>query len=356
LSAGIGGTAPGQAAYDADGTAATSGKHDSNVDRWDTDGDALADGIEDANGDGKDSDHQLPGATETDPANLDTDADGLLDGTENRKIVAGKRGRKPCLNSAADLADPLAIDINNDGIKDGVGTGVEVVGSDRRPPGRYFTQAKAADTDGDGLTDGLEDANFNGAVDPTETDPNRCDTDNDQAVDGADTAPLNPFAGGATWSIPTPNPVVVIANPPTASNAFFSRTWPILASNSSAKSLNSFYVEITDFTWVRDYGGYSTPPGYVHPPIGADRIAITVPGTATPLPTLDNGYTLLPGSNWYQFALKNVGSSTAPGTYRGTIYFLASGRTVRRVSSHADHSVAGSEPRPRPLPMPSPCR
>ncbi|MCX7819619.1 MAG: carboxypeptidase regulatory-like domain-containing protein [Kiritimatiellae bacterium] len=40
------------------------------------------------------------------------------------------------------------------------------------------------DTDGDGIPDGTEDRNLNGAVDPSESDPRSADTDNDALPDG----------------------------------------------------------------------------------------------------------------------------------------------------------------------------
>ncbi|MBM4378986.1 MAG: VWA domain-containing protein, partial [Deltaproteobacteria bacterium] len=46
----------------------------------------------------------------------------------------------------------------------------------------------AADSDGDGLPDGLEDKNKNGVREPTETDPRHWDTDCDGLVDGPDNA------------------------------------------------------------------------------------------------------------------------------------------------------------------------
>lgn len=52
--------------------------------------------------------------------------------------------------------------------------------------GRNPTDPQSPDTDGDGLLDGEEDANHNGALDPGETDPNRADTDGDGVADGAE--------------------------------------------------------------------------------------------------------------------------------------------------------------------------
>ena len=43
-----------------------------------------------------------------------------------------------------------------------------------------------ADTDDDGISDGVEDANHNGVVDPDETDPCDIDTDDDGIQDGTE--------------------------------------------------------------------------------------------------------------------------------------------------------------------------
>jgi large repetitive protein len=46
------------------------------------------------------------------------------------------------------------------------------------------TNPLVADTDGDGLLDGVEDANHNGVCDPGETNPNLKDTDGGGVDDG----------------------------------------------------------------------------------------------------------------------------------------------------------------------------
>ena len=49
-----------------------------------------------------------------------------------------------------------------------------------------MTDPLNADSDGDGLSDGEEDLNRNGRVDPGETDPNNPDTDGDGRPDSQD--------------------------------------------------------------------------------------------------------------------------------------------------------------------------
>jgi hypothetical protein len=78
---------------------------------------------------------------ETDPCNIDTDGDGIQDGTE--------------------LGYTLE-DIGSD-------TDINIFQSDLDP--LTTTDPLNVDTDGDGLSDGDEDANHNGRVDQRETDP-----------------------------------------------------------------------------------------------------------------------------------------------------------------------------------------
>jgi len=139
----------------------------------DTDGDGLSDADEMA----------LFG---TDPLDADTDDDGIADGLE--------------------ATDPLLLDSEGDGIPDGVESGVTApVAAGTSAGGVPFagtdgafqgdadpdstTDPWVADTDGDGLTDGEEDEDGDGAVGATETDPNAADTDGDGLGD-AEEAPV----------------------------------------------------------------------------------------------------------------------------------------------------------------------
>ena len=89
-----------------------------------------------------------PTDTGTDPLDADTDDDGLLDGVE-ASVVA--------LVEDPDGAGPLT------------GTEPDFFVPDADPS--TATSPVAPDTDGDGVNDGLEDANHNGRIDPGESDP-----------------------------------------------------------------------------------------------------------------------------------------------------------------------------------------
>jgi len=183
----------------------------------DTDNDGLDDGIEvmsgltspldadsddDAVSDGEeDSDHNgMVDAGETDPTDVDTDDDSLSDGLELGRTdplpggssdyssiaFAGTEGGQfyPDANPAT-TTNPLSPDTDDDGLYDGL--------EDRDLNGAVDaleTDPSDADTDDDGLEDGVEDANYSGYVDPGETDPLDPDTDDDTVLDGVDNCPL----------------------------------------------------------------------------------------------------------------------------------------------------------------------
>ena len=105
---------------------------------------------------------EVDGITFTDPFSNDTDGDGLNDSREALIL----------------LTDPTAVDTDNDGISDGV----EVNGSYGNPP--LGSDPRNNNTDGDPFDDGVEDSNFDGNVDPGETDPTRIEDDGDADEDG----------------------------------------------------------------------------------------------------------------------------------------------------------------------------
>ncbi len=135
----------------------------------DTDGDGLSDEEEAVLG--------------SDPNDADTDDDGVLDGDE------------PNYSSDTDgdgLINVLDPDSDNDNILDGTELGITTPHADTDVAAGNFvpdadptttTSAVNPDTDGGGVDDGSEDPNHNGAIDPTELDPNDPADDVDAPVD-----------------------------------------------------------------------------------------------------------------------------------------------------------------------------
>ena len=112
----------------------------------DTDGDGLTDAQEAELG--------------TDPANPDSDADGLLDGTEANEIGTNPLNGDTDGDGVVDIdegnvygTDPFLFDTDGDGLSDGSEVGTN------------FTDPTLIDTDGDGIDDGTE---VNAGTDPTD--------------------------------------------------------------------------------------------------------------------------------------------------------------------------------------------
>ena len=149
----------------------------------------------DADGDGLINAMEL--ALGTDPEDVDSDDDGLPDGSES-----------PVDSDGDGLVDALDPDTDNDLVLDGTESGITLadITTDTDPSVGNFvpdvdptttTFVFIPDSDGDGLQDGEEDANQNGAVDSNETDPGNSDTDNGGVGDGVEqvrgTDPLDPL-------------------------------------------------------------------------------------------------------------------------------------------------------------------
>jgi len=115
-----------------------------------------------------------------DNARRDQDCDGLSDEEEFGRIFPnGQR------------TDPENADSDGDGVPDGVelgrtmaveGSGCPPLIGDADPS--TTTSPVEADSDGDGIADGAEDRNGNGAREPDELDPRLIDTDGDGLEDG----------------------------------------------------------------------------------------------------------------------------------------------------------------------------
>ena len=145
----------------------------------------------DSDGDGVDDGQEAFGLDDrlvTNPLDADTDDDGLLDGEER-----GRDDRGATLGGTS----PLLFDTDKDRLSDGQEVGLatpnlNAAGEDQTDPTIFKadsdpesrTNPTNKDSDGDGLTDGYEDRNRNGARSPTETDPSVYDTDNDGMDDG----------------------------------------------------------------------------------------------------------------------------------------------------------------------------
>jgi len=188
----------------------------------DTDRDGMKDGNEDFNFNGRRDKNEQNGGTEgwleTDPVLADSDDDGIIDGDEGDKDNDGKLGPN---ESDPHLDDtdgdgvkdgkevrigtyPNACDSDDDGLSDGVEVGaikpatpgsschgLEAAGTNYRNP--YAMDPLNPDSDGDGLLDGVEDANGNGWIEAQESDPSIPDSDGDGLSDG--TEALGDFDG-----------------------------------------------------------------------------------------------------------------------------------------------------------------
>ncbi|MBL8919294.1 MAG: tandem-95 repeat protein [Myxococcaceae bacterium] len=153
----------------------------------DTDDDLLSDGIEVKIG-------------MTDPLDDDTDDDGLLDGNED----VDRNGVK-----AMNETDPKVADTDMDGLPDGLERGLAMPQGRHTSLGTFKADADPStttsplrrDTDAGGDSDGTEDANSNGRIDPGETNPNdpsddRQDADRDGLTDAQERAAgTNPTDG-----------------------------------------------------------------------------------------------------------------------------------------------------------------
>ena len=124
------------------------------------------------------------------PLDIDSDNDGLLSGQD---LPIEKR---------LELTDPLdPSPLTNDTDGDGLADWYEDRDFDGVvDPGE--TDWLDADTDDDGILDGNEDINANGVVDPGETDPLNNDTDRDGLIDGIEIGLLEPQNPDATANWP----------------------------------------------------------------------------------------------------------------------------------------------------------
>jgi len=165
---------------------------------FDSDNDGLSDGQEDTNLDGETLNTLgatgSAGSGETDPNNPDSDNDSLTDGDE-------LNGTGPL--AGIGVSDPLDTDTDDGGTEDGT----ELLADSTNPVATNGGDDAAADPDGDGLSnaqegvigtdpndpdtddDGIDDGSETGndaSVDVTDTDPLDADSDDDGVLDGAE--------------------------------------------------------------------------------------------------------------------------------------------------------------------------
>jgi uncharacterized repeat protein (TIGR01451 family) len=147
--------------------------------------DTVDNGCPDTDSDG------LTDATElrigTDPNDADSDDDGVVDGSE----------RSPDTDTDGDgLINALDADSDDDGLSDGTELGLDcsLAATDvtrgacipDADHGATVTNPLVKDTDGGGVSDGSEDTNRNGALDPGETDPTSGHAADDASVVDSD--------------------------------------------------------------------------------------------------------------------------------------------------------------------------
>jgi hypothetical protein len=149
----------------------------------------------DQDGDGLSDDAER--FTGTDPADADTDDDGVPDGQEGCSNLEACPDPAWSADSDGDgLMNALDADADNDGLYDGteLGLGCAGQGTDAArgfcvpdaDEGKTKTNPLNRDTDGGGASDGSEDANLNGLIDSGETYPTPLGAADDSSVADAD--------------------------------------------------------------------------------------------------------------------------------------------------------------------------
>jgi hypothetical protein len=168
--------------------------------REDYDGVIDWDGCHDSPGDDYDGDgmsDEMEVAAGSDPTDMDTDDDGLCDGSNPPLCGSEDLNNNGVVDPGE--TDPLNPDTDGDGLSDGLESGLAVpetpdtdISSTNWQPDTdpaSTTNPLDPDSDGDGLMDGGEDVDHDGRVDMGETDPDSSDTDADGFDDGGDNCP-----------------------------------------------------------------------------------------------------------------------------------------------------------------------
>lgn len=151
--------------------------NDAQNDEFDSDCDGLSDADEFGT--------VWPGGGRTDPANPDSDGDGILDGVEagNNRSIDDACEETPKDEDRGTTTNPTIEDSDGDCIPDGL--------EDKNGNGRFDadegeTDAASQDSDEDGLLDGEEDENCNGRQNGAETNAGNGDSDGDGVEDGVE--------------------------------------------------------------------------------------------------------------------------------------------------------------------------
>jgi len=143
-----------------------------NATNTDTDGDTLWDGEDVGTNWGEQSEHLTYGSTN--PTRPDSDNDGLSDGIELGISAAGD-------TDTSSTTDPTKMDTDNDGLPDGW---YDINNNNIRDLGEFEDSNLNGKRDGNDPTDSSSD--WNSGSGPGETDPNDRDTDDGNALDGAE--------------------------------------------------------------------------------------------------------------------------------------------------------------------------
>ena len=131
----------------------------------------------------------VPGSHRWEPDRVPNDDEINIYGTDPNDADSDDDGLGDGVEVMALDTDPLDADSDDDNLTDGLESGVATGTADS---GGYSgdtdpsttTDPLNADSDNDGILDGVEDLNTNGAQDSSEWDPNDADSDDDNVGDG----------------------------------------------------------------------------------------------------------------------------------------------------------------------------
>jgi len=144
----------------------------------------------DTNGDKNDVPNKIEEPTTPDPADLDTDGDGISDEEESNHWHTDS---KLCDTDKDGESDSIELGIIHPVAPAPECRGLQKAGTNFHDI--HLLNPLEADSDHDGIPDGVEDANHNGWLDYNEIDPTLSDTDNDGLNDGLEKNLVNDSFG-----------------------------------------------------------------------------------------------------------------------------------------------------------------